>query len=170
MAKFRFKVTAVSHQSAIWALFSMLFISTTRSSEYEHKSLKNFFIEVQFLYNVVLVSAVQQSESAICLPKSPLFRISFPFRPLRALQVIQSIEQCSLCSTVHSLQLSILYIVVYINPNLPIRPKPPSFLLGVCTFVCYICVSMSALQTCSPILGSLCQSHMLLSAPLCWCP
>ena len=32
------------------------------------------------LYNIVLVSAVQQSESAICIHITPLFRISFPFR------------------------------------------------------------------------------------------
>ena len=32
------------------------------------------------LYNVVLVSAVQQSESAMCIHTSPLFGISFPFR------------------------------------------------------------------------------------------
>ena len=38
------------------------------------------FIGVQLLYNVVLVSAVQQSESAICIHISPVFWISFPFR------------------------------------------------------------------------------------------
>ena len=36
------------------------------------------------LYNVVLVSTVQQNESAICIHLSLLFWISFPFRsPLR---------------------------------------------------------------------------------------
>ena len=39
-----------------------------------------FFIEVQFLYTAVSVSAVQQSKSAICIHISPLFWISFPFR------------------------------------------------------------------------------------------
>ena len=38
-----------------------------------------FFIVVQLLYNVVLVSAVQLSESAIHIRISPLFWISFPF-------------------------------------------------------------------------------------------
>ena len=38
------------------------------------------FTEVWLLYNVVLVSAVQQSESAIRIHISPLFWISFPFR------------------------------------------------------------------------------------------
>ena len=45
------------------------------------------FIGVQLLYNVVLLSAVQQSESAICVPISPLLGISFPFKSP------QSIEQ-----------------------------------------------------------------------------
>ena len=30
-----------------------------------------FFFEIQLLYNVVLVSAVQQSESAVCVHMSP---------------------------------------------------------------------------------------------------
>ena len=35
------------------------------------------------LYNVVLVSAVQRSESALCLRLPPLFWIFFPFRSLK---------------------------------------------------------------------------------------
>ena len=69
------------------------------------------FVGVQLLYDVVLVSTVQQSKSAICihiLPPTPLFWIFFPFRSP------QSTEKSSLCYTVGSLQLSILYIVVYI--------------------------------------------------------
>ena len=38
------------------------------------------------LYNVVLVSAVQQSESAICIHISPLFRISFSFRSPQSIE------------------------------------------------------------------------------------
>ena len=38
------------------------------------------FNRVQLLYNVVLVSAVQQSESATCIHGSSLFWISIPFR------------------------------------------------------------------------------------------
>ena len=62
-------------------------------------------------YNVVLVSAVQRSESAICIHISPLFWISFPLRSP------QSTEQSSLCYTVCCHQLSILYIVVYIRQS-----------------------------------------------------
>ena len=39
--------------------------------------LKNF-IGVQLLYNVVLVSAIQQNGSAICIHISSLFSDSFP--------------------------------------------------------------------------------------------
>ena len=35
--------------------------------------LKIFFIGVELLYNVALLSAVQQSASAICIHISPLF-------------------------------------------------------------------------------------------------
>ena len=43
--------------------------------------IKNkIFIGVYLLYNVVLVSTVQQSESAIRIHIAPLFWISFPFR------------------------------------------------------------------------------------------
>ena len=83
---------------------------------------KHFFIGVQLLYNVVLISTVQQSESAICIHISSLFWISFPFRSP------QRTEQSSLCYTVGFHQLSILYIVsiVYIcqsqSPNLSHLP------------------------------------------------
>ena len=42
------------------------------------------FIEVYLLYNAVLVSTAQQSESAAHAHTSPLFRISFPFRSPRS--------------------------------------------------------------------------------------
>ena len=48
-------------------------------------------IGVQLLYNAVLVSAVQQSESAIYVHIYPLFWVSFPFRSP------QSTEQSSWC-------------------------------------------------------------------------
>ena len=43
--------------------------------------LKLIFIGVELLYNVVLVSAIQQIESSIRIDISPLLWISFPFRP-----------------------------------------------------------------------------------------
>ena len=72
--------------------------------------LKKNFIGVQSIYNVVLVSGVQQSESVIHIHISTLFfffLILFPYR------LLQSIEQSSLCYQ-GSYQLSILYTVVCI--------------------------------------------------------
>ena len=67
-----------------------------------------FLIGVQLPSNVVLVSAIQQSESGNCIHMSTLFRIFSPFRSP------QSTEQSSLGYTVSFHQLSILYIVLYI--------------------------------------------------------
>ena len=68
----------------IWILCSIFFKNS-------------IFIGVQLLYNVVLVSSVQKSNSAKHKYISPLFWTSFPFRLLP-----QSIEQSSLCYTVGS--------------------------------------------------------------------
>ena len=57
---------------------------------------KFIFIGLELLYNAVLVSTVQQSESAVHIHISPLFWLSFPFRSP------QSTEQSSLCYTVGS--------------------------------------------------------------------
>ena len=99
-------------------------------------------IGVQLIYNVVLVSTVQQSESATRICISPLFCISFPFRSP------QSTEQSFLCYTVGSHQLSILYIesIVYIcqsqSPNSSHHSPLP---IGNHQFVLYICESVSVL-------------------------
>ena len=81
------------------------------------------FIAVQLIYNVVLVSGVQQSESVMHIHIPTLFEILFPCRSL------QSIEQCSLCYTVGPYQLFILYLVVCIcqsqSPNLSLPPLYP---------------------------------------------
>ena len=96
-----------------------------------------FFIGVQLFYNVVLVSTVQQSESAMCIHISPLFWISFPFRSL------QITEQSSPCCTVGSHQLSILlhsihsvYVSVSISQSIPtlIPPWHP--------YVCSLCLCL----------------------------
>ena len=56
------------------------------------------YIGVWLIYNVVLVSTIQQSESIIHIHISTLFQILFPNR------LLQSIEQSSLCYTVGSYQ------------------------------------------------------------------
>ena len=108
------------------------------------------------IYNVVLVSGVQQSDSVtlILTHVSILFQILFPIR------LLQNIKQSSLCSTVGPCWLSILYIVylyiymcvcvcvyiyiyIYINPKLLIYSPP--FPFGNHKFVFYICESISVL-------------------------
>ena len=87
------------------------------------------------LYNVVLISTVQQSESAVLIPVSPLFWISFPFGSL------QSVEESSLCYT----QVLISYLFytqhqqcVYVSPKLPthLSPLPSPWDSCVCMCVC----------------------------------
>ena len=94
-------------------------------------------IGVQLIYNVLLVSTIQQSESIIHI--STLFQILFPNR------LLQSTEQSYLCYTVGSYQLSILYIVVCIcqhqSPDLSLHLFP----LGSQMLVFYIHDSISVL-------------------------
>ena len=97
-----------------------------------------FFTEVQLIYNVVLVSAVQKRESAIHIHISPLFWISFPFRSP------QSIEQSSLCYK--QVLISYLFytqqcICQSQSPNHPTPPYPPwcpyICSLHLCLYVCF---------------------------------
>ena len=128
----------------------------------------NFYVGVQLINSVVLVSGVQQSDSVIHIHVSILFQIIFPIR------LLQNIEPSSLCYTVgpcwlsilfyflnfislySRFLLSILYILVYIcqsqSPNSSHHhPPPPLSPLGVHMLVLYICVSISALQTGSSV-------------------
>ena len=80
------------------------------------------------IYNVVLVSGVQKSESdiymCIYIHIDILFQILFHYR------LLQDIEYSSLCCTVGPGCLSILYIVVctcqFPSPNLSLLPLLPS--------------------------------------------
>ena len=97
---------------------------------------------VQLLYNVVLVSTVQQSESAIHTHISQHFWISLIFRSSH------SIEEFPELHSRFSL-LICLYIVsiVYIcQSKSPSTPQPAFRHLDVHTFVLYVCVFISALQ------------------------
>ena len=99
------------------------------------------FIEVQLLYNAVLVSTLWQSVSALCIHIPLLFWISFPFRPP------QSTKYSSPCNMVGSHQLSTLYILSMVcmyETESPSSCHPP---LSPCyPYACsYICVSISAL-------------------------
>lgn len=93
---------------------------------------------VQSLYDVVLISVEQPSDSAICI--SPPFWISFPFRSPR------STEQSSLRYSVGSHQLSILYITVCIcrsqlpSSSYPLFPLwyPYIWCLHLCLYFCFV--------------------------------
>ena len=109
---------------------------------YRDSLLKLTFIGVQLLYNVVLVSTVQQNDLCMCIHISLSFWTSLHSGH-------QCIKQSSLCYTVGSHQLSILCILsaVYMcqcqSPNLS-HPTPLPFSIHM--FVLYVCVSISSLE------------------------
>ena len=63
-----------------------------------------FYIGIQLINNIVLISNIQQSDSVIHVHASVLFQILFPVR------LLQNIEQSSLCYTIGPCWLSILNI------------------------------------------------------------
>ena len=65
-----------------------------------------FYIGVELINNVVLISGVQQSDSVIHIHVAILFQILFPFR------LLHNTEQSSLCNAVGPCWLSILNIAV----------------------------------------------------------
>ena len=99
------------------------------------------------LYNAELVSAEQQSESAIRRHMSPVFWIPFPFWSLQGVRRDPCGTQDVLITLI-ILLFSVLFIVsvvcIYVNPNLPILPTPLP--LGIHTLVLCVCVSTSTLQ------------------------
>ena len=72
----------------------------------QNKPMDLFFL-LELIYSVVLVSAVQKSDSVIRIHVSILFQILFPFR------LLQSIEQSFLCYTVGPCWLSILFYLFF---------------------------------------------------------
>ena len=90
-----------------------------------------FFIGVQLIYNVVLVSAVQQSESVIYI--YPLFfRFFSHIGDYRVLSRVPCAIQQVLISYLFYIQQ-----YVYVNPNLPIYPSPRKqfFLINLFYFI-----------------------------------
>ena len=94
-----------------------------------HFTVVLFFIGVQLLYTAVSVSAVQQSESAVCIHISCIFKFSSHLGHQRAPSRVPCAVQQVLISYVFYTQQCI-----YVNPNLPIHPTLPSFPLGIHTF------------------------------------
>ena len=103
------------------------------------KTLKTFLFLLLLIYHVVLISAVQQSDSVIhiCI----LFLILFHYG------LSQDIESSSLCYTVGPCCLSILYILVCIcysqTPNLslfyPSSPLATTSLISVSVSLFLFC-------------------------------
>ena len=83
-----------------------------------------FYIGVQLINNVVLVSGIQQSDSLIHIHVSVLFQILFPFR------LLQCTEKSFLCYIVGPCWLSVLNIAVCTcqsqTPNLSLLLTLPS--------------------------------------------
>ena len=93
----------------------------------------HFFFGIWFLYSVVLVPTVHQSESTICTHISPL---SFTFR------FAQGTEKSSLCYMLGSHHLSILHIasIVYTCQSQSLHtshypPLPPPFICSLCLYL-----------------------------------
>ena len=111
-----------------------------------HHSLFFFFlIGVELLYNVVLVSVVQWSESAVCIHISPPSCTSLPpSPPSHPSRSAQSTELSSLCYTAGSHELSVLYMAAHIcQSQSPNSSHPPH---RVHRFIPYICVFIPVLQ------------------------
>ena len=98
---------------------------------------------MQLIYNVVLISGVQQSD--------PVMYLYIFFYILFHYDLSQDIEYSSLCCTVGPCCWSSLHIIVCI-PKLPIQPSPISFPLGKRKSVLYVCEPVSVLQTSSFVL------------------
>ena len=85
------------------------------------KLFKKVFIGVQLIYNVALVSSVQQSESVIHIHISLFFRFFSHIGHYRVLSRVPCAIQQVLISYLFYIQQC-----VYVHPNLPIYPPIPS--------------------------------------------
>lgn len=92
------------------------------------------FIGVQLIYSVVLVSSISQSELAVQIHISPLFKIFFPkIGYYKMLSRIFCAIQYILVSYLFSVQQS-----AYVNPNLPIYLSPLFPLLTISLFSTFV--------------------------------
>ena len=92
--------------------------------------LKKFFIGLQLIYNVVLLSAVQQSESVIHTHISGLF-LDF-FSHIGHYRVLSRVPRA-----IQQVLISYLFYIQqceYVNPNLPIYPSHLSPLVTIRLF------------------------------------
>ena len=105
-----------------------------------------YFIDIQLFYNVVLVSAVQQSKSVICLVCPLFLGIPSHLGQHRTFsRVLYAIQQVFISHLFYAWYQQCRHV----NTNLPIHPFPPHLVIH--TFVLYVCDSISALQVRSSI-------------------
>ena len=100
---------------------------------------KNYFIEVELVYNVVLISGVQQSDSVI-----HICTFFFIFFSVMVHHRILNIVPCAISRTllfIHSLCNSLHLLI----PNSQSTPLPPPLPLGNHKSVLYVCESVSVL-------------------------
>ena len=103
------------------------------------------FIGVQLLYNAVLVSTVQQSESAIHIHISPSLLSLPPTDPSLTSMLSQSTRLSPWATQQLSTSCGKLHMVAYVHviANLPIQPTMPH----VHTSVLYVCVCFCPANT-----------------------
>ena len=102
-------------------------------------NIKKKIIAVQLLDNVVLVSAVQQSESAIATHISPLFGFASHLGHHRALRSLCYYGRLSLV-VYFMYSINSACMSIPLSPFIPPLPSP----LGNCKFVLYIYDSISS--------------------------
>ena len=130
----------ISHQVSCWLPRLLDFFIDTNAITF---FFKVYFTEVQLIYSVVLISAVQQRDSVRHI--HTFFFIFFHY------SLSQDIEYSSLCYTVGPC-LFILSLSVYIYslhlliPDSQRIPPPPFLPLGNPKFVLCVCESVSLLQ------------------------
>ena len=125
-------------------VYSPLIVTLMYFSLYFECFLK-IFIEVQLIYNVVLVSGVQQSVSVLHIHIAILFKDYFPIQAIRVLsRFLCAASPCTVGSYCRSQYQFYIQQCVYVNTNLPIYPFPLLHSDNY-KFIFYICDSSSVL-------------------------
>ena len=109
---------------------------------FRHLFIFKFFIVTYMFYNLVLLSATHQHESAIGTHMSFPLWASFPFPiPSHPPRLSQSTGLSSLCHTAHSCLLSVLHMVVYMFAYYSLSSSHP-LLPPLCPQVCFVCLHL----------------------------
>ena len=143
--------TVLPNQEGLRGGHSKLWVKANRWPPFYFLLLlfKFIFSNGYLLYNIVLVSAIHQQESARGNPISPLSWTSLlpPFTS-HSSRLSQSIRLSSLSHTANSHLLSILYMVVYMFPRYSLHSSHPLLLpLPLCPSVCSLCLHLDCCPT-----------------------